>query len=89
MTAIEEEQLKRYRREALTIAVELLKAWQTPNEKRKLISDLEMKAALDTAKGIFALWKEVPPEVEHLLRDFKIYMNEIKRIEEGRYGTED
>jgi hypothetical protein len=88
VSPIDEAKLRRYTSEALEIAIELLKSWNVPDGKKAKIVHIEQDAALQVAQGIFALWEDVPDDVAARLRNFRAYMNEIKRIKEGFYGSE-
>jgi len=86
VSPIEYELLQRYTEEALELAVELLRLWKTPSDKKIFINQIEKEAALQTAQGVFSLWENVPEELQGKLRDFKTYLVEIQKIKSGRLG---
>lgn len=89
MNSIEREQIRRYTNDALALAVEILKAHGTPLARKGEIEEIEKASALQTAKRIFALWENVPEELEMKLRDFKLLMLEIQKIKDRSYGSDD
>lgn len=87
VNAIEQELLRRYTDEALRLALRLLDKHSVPSSKKRLIEKIEKEAAVRVAEEIFALWENIPEDLQAELRDFKILAHEIKKIKGGGYGS--